>query len=99
MMIEKQSIKSKAIKGGARPGAGRKAGGTNKRTAELVNTAKASGIMPLDYLLGIMRNVKQEENIRLDAAKAAAPYLHAKLSSIEVNGNITNHEDDLEHLK
>jgi hypothetical protein len=31
------------------------------------------GMMPLDYLLGIMRDEGQDARSRLDAAKAAAP--------------------------
>ena len=44
------------------------------------------GMMPLDYLLGIMRDVGQDARWRLDAAKAAAPYCHARLSATEVSG-------------
>ena len=42
-------------------------------------------MMPLDYLLWIMRDEDQEARSRLDAAKAAAPYCHARLSS-ELSG-------------
>ena len=41
---------------------------------------------PLDYLLGIMRDKDQDARARLDAAKAAAPYCHARLSSTELSG-------------
>ena len=44
------------------------------------------GMMPLDYLLGIMRDDDQDARWRLDAAKAAAPYCHARLSATEVSG-------------
>ena len=44
------------------------------------------GMMPLDYLLGIMRDEDQDARWRLDAAKAAAPYCHARLSSTELTG-------------
>lgn len=84
--------------GGARPGSGRKPGATNKRTVEMLETARANGIMPLDYLLSIMRNSKQEEDVRMDAAKAAAPYLHPKLSSVEMNAKVTTHEAGLDDL-
>jgi hypothetical protein len=40
---------------------------------------------PLDYLLGIMRDKDQDARSRLDAAKAAAPYCHARLSSTELS--------------
>jgi hypothetical protein len=41
---------------------------------------------PLDYLLGIMRDEDKDARSRLDAAKAAAPYCHARLSSTELSG-------------
>jgi hypothetical protein len=43
-------------------------------------------MMPLDYLLGIMRDEDQNARSRLDAARAAAPYCHARLSSTELSG-------------
>jgi hypothetical protein len=48
--------------------------------------AMEGGMMPLDYLLGIMRDEDQDARWRLDAAKAAAPYCHAHLSATEVSG-------------
>jgi hypothetical protein len=41
---------------------------------------------PLDYLLRIMRDEDQDARSRLDAARAAAPYCHARLSSTELSG-------------
>jgi hypothetical protein len=41
---------------------------------------------PLDHLLEIMRDKDQDARSRLDAAKAAAPYCHARLSSTELSG-------------
>ena len=43
-------------------------------------------MMPLDYLLRIMRDQDQDARSRLDAAKAAAPYCHARLSLTELSG-------------
>jgi hypothetical protein len=40
----------------------------------------------LDFLLSIMRDDKQDSHARLDAAKAAAPYCHARLASTELSG-------------
>jgi len=39
----------------------------------------ATGITPLDYLLDRMSDVTAEHAERLDAAKAAAPYIHSKM--------------------
>ena len=82
-MIEKQSNNSK---GGARPGAGRKKGEPNRRTVETQAQAEETGITPLEYMLKVMRSEIEEPRARLAAAQAAAPYVHAKLSSIEVTG-------------
>lgn len=71
--------------GGARPGAGRKKNGANRVTEEAIAKAEAGGEMPLDFLLRIMRDAASEEAKRIDCAKAAAPYLHAKLANIEAN--------------
>jgi len=73
--------------GGKRVGAGRKAGARNKATAERQAAVEASGISPLDYLLQVMRDDKNEQGVRIEAAKAAAPYVHPKLQSVVLHGN------------
>ncbi len=83
------------MKGGKRPGAGRPPGSRNKRTDALLAAVEATGITPLDYLLGVMRNKRAGAIARLDAAKAAAPYVHARLASVEVKGD---GEHPLEHV-
>lgn len=75
--------------GGARPGAGRKKGGTNRLTQEAIDKARTEGVMPLDYLLQVMRDAGADEAKRIDAAKAAAPYLHAKLQPVDSTGDTT----------
>lgn len=80
--------------GGKREGAGRKPGATNKKTAEAIEAARSTGIMPLDFMLDLMRAPIPEnasrivkaslKALRFEAAKAAAPYLHPKLANIEV---------------
>lgn len=86
-------------KGGARPGAGRKPGIPNKRTAEKVAAIEASGLTPLDYLLSVMRDTDLPREDRVDAAKAAAPYVHAKLANVELNASVSHsHEDALDQL-
>jgi hypothetical protein len=52
--------------------------------------ALSQGISPLDYMLGIMRDECQEQATRLDAAKAAAPYVHAKLANVQHSGDAEN---------
>ncbi len=69
---------------------GRAKGSVNKRTAETQAAVEASGLTPLDYLLEVMRDTGKELGDRLDAAKAAAPYVHAKLATITVGGDKDN---------
>lgn len=70
--------------GGARQGAGRKKGQATKMNEKARQKAADGGLMPLDYLLSIMRDEGQPQDERKDAARAAAPYVHARLQSIEV---------------
>lgn len=70
---------------------GRKTGGRQKgvrnRATEAVRAdVIATGITPLDFLLGIMRDEKSDKELRLEAGKAAAPYVHPKLANIELTG-------------
>lgn len=81
-------------RGGAREGAGRKKGGHNRITEEAIEKAKSEGILPLDYLLSIMRDVEEDTARRLDAAKSAAPYLHPKPVAVQVEGQI---DSDVTH--
>lgn len=74
-------------RGGSRPGAGRKQGATTKRTREIADRAVAEGISPLEYMLARMRDPEVSDDDRMEMAKAAAPYVHPKLSSIEANLN------------
>lgn len=85
--------------GGKRPGSGRKPGASTKLNQKAREIAAEGGLMPLDYLLSIMRNTKLPQPARVDAAKAAAPYVHAKLAAIEHSGGISvSHEDALAEL-
>jgi hypothetical protein len=49
----------------------------------LLEAAEAGGEMPLDFLLRLMRDPHSPMARRLEAAKAAAPFLHPKLSAID----------------
>lgn len=85
-----------APKGGKRLGAGRKPGGSTKRTQQIVEAAMAEGISPLEYMLQIMRTeetfgedarvMHDQRVMRFEAAKAAAPYIHPRLAAIEHTG-------------
>ncbi len=43
--------------------------------------------MPLDYMLQILRDESNDTDTRFEAAKASAPYVHAKLASVEHKGD------------
>ena len=71
---------------------GRKKGGKNKITLAssahaIMEKAKAAGITPLEYMLGILRDEKQPQDIRMEMAKAAAPYVHPKLQVTKLQGD------------
>lgn len=69
--------------GGARSGAGRKVGAVTAKTREIANKAASDGLTPLEYMLNILRDEQQPQLVRFEAAKSAAPFVHAKLSSVE----------------
>lgn len=69
--------------GGKRSGAGRPKGSRNKKTEEQAAAVADSGLTPLDYLLSVMRDTEVPREDRVDAAHKAAPYVHAKLASVD----------------
>lgn len=84
-------------RGGAREGAGRRRGGHNAKSAEIAQKAAAEGITPLEYMLDVLRKeppadadalVKiAHQAMRFEAAKAAAPYVHPRLSALQHQGH------------
>ncbi|WP_051645075.1 hypothetical protein [Labrenzia sp. DG1229] len=64
--------------GGARAGAGRPPGVTNKKSAEILAEAVRQGVTPVEYMLSIMRNETADAKDRAWAAEKAAPYIHAR---------------------
>lgn len=86
-------------RGGRREGAGRKPGSATKRTREIAERAASEGITPLEYMLQVMRDENQEQSVRLDAAKAAARFVHPALAAIEANVAVSSHEQALEELE
>lgn len=83
-------------RGGARLGAGRKKGSATQKTREIADRAAEEGITPLEYMLQVMRTepspdmepreMLQAITLRFEAAKAAAPYIHPRLTAVEVTG-------------
>jgi hypothetical protein len=65
----------------------------------LIREAKASGkLMPLDYMLDVMNDQQLGLKERLSAAMAAAPYVHPRLASVQVNGEINDKSHMSEEL-
>ena len=60
---------------------GRIKGTRNKRTAATVGNAEGSGLTPLNYMLSVLRDEQADDARRAWAAKEAAPYVHAKLTT------------------
>ena len=60
---------------------GRKRGSLNKKTILRAQTAENLGLSPLEFLLAVVRDESKEIAVRLDAAKCAAPYVHARLQT------------------
>lgn len=60
---------------------GRPKGTTNVRLTEAARQemAKRHGITPLEFLMSILRDPKAPLRQKVDAAKSAAPYMHAKM--------------------
>ncbi len=73
-------------------------GGAAARPAE-AGPAAEGGLTPLDYMLTMLRDESLEPKARFEIAKAAAPYVHAKLATVEHSGGIAlSHEDALAAL-
>lgn len=69
-------------RGGARPGAGRKPGSKTVFTKQALEKI-GEGITPLEYMLSILRDENESPTNRFEAAKAAAPYVHPRLSQVD----------------
>jgi hypothetical protein len=67
--------------GGKRPGAGRPKGSINRRSLSAIEevASRFRGWSPLMHLAMVANDESLDASIRLDAAKAALPYFHAKL--------------------
>lgn len=74
-------------RGGSRPGSGRPKGARDKLEREAAKAAASEGVMPKDFLLDLVRDIEQPLDIRIEAAKAAAPYFHARLAAVELSGS------------
>ena len=74
---------------GSAPGerrGGRQKGTPNKERRSATRARGDGKLLPLDYLLQVMRDPSIPRNERVDAAKAAGRYVHATIASVEVSG-------------
>jgi hypothetical protein len=89
-----------ATKGGKRAGAGRKPGSVTKKTRAIADGLLAGGgLTPLEFMLEVLRTEPPPDaesrvkaaffERRFEAAKSAAPYMHAKLSAVTADTKIT----------
>lgn len=80
---------------------GRPKGSFNKASkAQIERVCANGGTSPLEYLASIYQNEAEDIRYRIDAAKAAAPYVHARLSSTEIKAAVQeiSQEEWLESL-
>lgn len=72
--------------GGKRVGAGRPAGAVTRKSRQMAEKAMEEGLLPLEYMLQVLRNEGADTKDRMWAAEKAAPYVHARLASVEHTG-------------
>lgn len=81
-------------RGGKRPNAGRKKGSKGRLRKALtrlrtVEEIIGGGLSPLDYLVQILTDEDADPSLRVEAARAAAPYCHKRQpQAVEVTGNV-----------
>jgi hypothetical protein len=87
-----ENNQTKSGRGGKREGAGRKPGSATKKTREIADRAATEGVMPLEVMLNAMRTLYSEGDLlgAASVARYAAPYCHARLSTIEHTGKAGN---------
>lgn len=86
--------------GGARAGAGRPKGAIRKASDSAIAAAAATGLLPHQFLLAVMRGEVIDGHTptfeqRIDAAKACAPYYAPKLQSADLAVRRVSSFDDL----
>src|SRR5271156_875249 len=65
---------------------GRKKGVPNRAAKRLRDELAQSGLMPLDHMLTVLRDLSVPDSRRDWAAEKAAPYCHPKLASTQLSG-------------
>jgi hypothetical protein len=62
-------------------------GSPNKATKAREQILSAAGLVPLTYMLKVLRDEDQPHEERMKAAIAAAPYVHPRLSTVQHQGD------------
>lgn len=82
-------------RGGARPGAGRKKGSVSeakviggKVSGRVAKSLAATNATPLEIMARVMAGDVTVTEMQFEAAKAAAPYIHPKLSAVQMNATV-----------
>src|SRR5262245_12151140 len=81
---------------------GRKKGTPNKRTVErqrAIEAIKASGRDPVSFFADLLRNENAPLELRFQAAKELAPFVHPRLASVEARTGGATHEDRLAEVQ
>jgi hypothetical protein len=75
--------------GGKRPGAGRPSGSLNKRSLEAIEAvaSRYPNWSPLLHFASVANDETLPPELRLDAAKAAAPFMHPRPKQIDLDPN------------
>ena len=73
-------------RGGARSGAGRPRGSSNKASAKREAEIRASGLTPLQFMLDILRDEEASMEDRKWAAEKSASFVHPRLAQQQFKG-------------
>lgn len=81
------SNNQKSKRGGTRPGAGRPPGSLNKRSVAAIEKVAEQypDWSPLQHFANVANDETLDPVIRLDAAKAAAPFIHPRPKAVELD--------------
>jgi hypothetical protein len=80
-----------------KPGPGRPKGAKNKRTKAVEAAVAAAGITPLEFMLNVLQDDLAPLDDRKWAAQNAAPYVHAKLSSVDMKAEVEATIEEVRH--
>lgn len=69
---------------------GRPFGSKSKINKAIAEGIAERGVTPLEFMLSIMNSKKYSADMRLDAARSAAPYVHPKLAQVSHTGSINS---------